>query len=63
MNDVYDNEGHDVDDACVCIMERFERYYAYDYYQDIMSGEAAPFCPSCTETLRELTSNIEIYGN
>ncbi|MBE6639789.1 MAG: hypothetical protein E7616_10180 [Ruminococcaceae bacterium] len=54
MNDVYDNAGHDVSGAYVCIMEKFDANCAYDYYIDIKDGYEEPFCASCLATMQEL---------
>lgn len=63
MDDVYDNEGHDLDYATECVMERFDSSTAYAFYQDIINGVEDPFCSSCEQKMRELTSNISIQGN
>lgn len=63
MYDVYDNDGHDVPGACVCVMERFDSIHAYAFYQDILNGVVKPFCTSCEETLYEYTSSLHLIGN
>ena len=64
MNDVYNNEGHD-QNGTSCVMERFESGNAHAYYQAVLSreNESMGFCASCKETMKDLTSNIDIQGN
>lgn len=57
MDDVYDNIGHDVDNATVCVMERFDSATAYAFYNNILDGKVDAFCESCTATLRQLVLN------
>ena len=63
MNDVYDNEGHDIVSETVCVMERFDKRTAYKFYQDVLNGVADPFCDSCEQTMSGLTTSTSIYGN
>jgi hypothetical protein len=56
MDDVYDNAGHDISGAYHCVMERFEREYASEYYTDVLlnRNDATAFCNSCLATLQSL---------
>lgn len=63
MDDVYDNVGHDISGATVCVMERFDPSNAYAFYQDVLNGVTQPFCSTCNESMKIHTSNISINGN
>jgi hypothetical protein len=63
MNDVYDNEGHDITGETICVMERFDKRTAYEFYQDVLNGVADPFCDSCEQTMIGLTTSTSIKGN
>ena len=65
MGDVYDNEGHDVDDGYECVMELIETEYASGYYMDLLLNRngATPFCDSCMETLQPLVPKKLHKGN
>ena len=62
MHEVYNTSGHDKS-GTVCVMEKFDPYTAYSYYQDVLNGNADPFCESCMQTMRQLTSSSAIQGN
>ena len=63
MPDVYDDEGHDQDNASICVMEKFDTDTANDFYVNILMGTAAPFCSLCMDKMLAYTSNINITGN
>lgn len=63
MDDVYDDVGHDIDNATECVMERFDAISGYYFYQDVLDGIADPFCSSCDEIMKGKTENITITGN
>lgn len=63
MDDVYDNVGHDVDKATICIMEKFEAKHVYDFYSGVLNGTTAPFCDSCMAKMRTFISQAIISGN
>jgi hypothetical protein len=44
-------------------MEMFDKRTAYRFYQDVLNGEADPFCDSCQQAMTQLTANIVIEGN
>lgn len=63
MREVYNDPGHDVVRKYVCVMERFEPHYAFDFYEDIINKRAEPFCESCLAEFRPLALNKIHYGN
>ena len=63
IDDVYDNVGHDVDDGFRCVMERFDKEYANEYYENVLSGVEDPFCPSCLSKMKKLAPNTFYSGN
>lgn len=63
MNDVYNNIGHDVDRKTVCIMEKFDKYTAHDFYTNVSIGKVKPFCDSCMQAISGFTATTPIYGN
>ena len=63
MDDVYNNENHNAPNATVCVMEKFDNQTAYDFYIDVLNGEADPFCDSCRIQLQAYIDNISIPGN
>ena len=63
IDDVYDNVGHDVDNGFRCVMERFDKEYANEYYENVLSGVEDPFCPSCLSKMKKLVPNTFYPGN
>ncbi len=61
--EAYNDEGHDVSDATVCVMEKVDGATAIEFCQDVLNGFQDPFCSSCHEEMEEHTSNINILGN
>ena len=57
MPDVYDNTGHDVSNATVCVMERFDGATAYAFYLSVLDGTCDAFCDSCSATIFPLIIN------
>lgn len=54
LSDQYNIPGHDVANGYVCCMEKFEPYYASDFYYKVQKGEVEPFCASCKNQLSSL---------
>lgn len=50
----YQNSLVNVDNATVCVMERFDSATAYAFYNNFLDGKVDAFCESCTATLRQL---------
>lgn len=62
ISDVYDNVGHD-QNGTVCVMERYDRNTATEFYQNVYDRGTSPFCQSCMQTMMQLTTNVVIDGN
>ena len=63
MEDVYNNEGHDVNGSA-CVMEKYDPYTADDYYESILEEMADPFCDTCDQIMISLAySSLPISGN
>lgn len=60
---VYNNAGHDKDNATHCVMEKFDSSNAYAFYQDVLNNRKEPFCSSCKASMSGYTENITIPGN
>ena len=62
MLDVYNEQGHDIDNATVCVMETFEPDACLNYYEALLNANGAePFCKACKAKMLEYTSNINVH--
>ena len=61
-DDVYNNEGHDSENY-QCIMSKVITAQTVEFYNDIISGEAEPFCPSCRAGIAEKAQTALYFGN
>lgn len=59
----YNNQGHDVLDDTICVMEKYDSRSAEEFYESVYAGDTDPFCASCHEKMLENTANISIQGN
>ena len=54
------------DENYCCIMEIYEKDYAWDYYQALLYGDDLTnvFCPSCSELIEDIDISTKQYiGN
>lgn len=56
MIEMYEIDGHDENFEFICTMEYFERGYGCDYYDNVLSNFADPFCEDCMAQMKKLTS-------
>ena len=63
LEDGYKQDGHDVNNEYVCIMEAFEKSPSLKYHEDLYYGFISPFCSSCESSAHNLFLTRIIEGN
>lgn len=63
LGEMYNEANHDVLGDTCCLLEKFDPDTAYDFYLDVLNGDAEAFCPSCRELLGEKLATLVIDGN